>query len=148
LRGDKSLDLWCFEVWFGAFLLGCHFSFNDKLPNIILLGKTEESSDLGSSLWTQSLRHDNIGQAWDILFTLFDDGEGKDSKVLSDNTATNRLSLALSSSSWPVAGVAIGEEEFDSGREHDTLFHRKALLVITTRDAEDVTLPFITKTVS
>ena len=31
---------------------------------------------------------------------------------------------------------------------HDTLFHRKALLVVTTSDAEDVALEFIADTIA
>jgi len=66
---------------------------------------------------------------------------------LTDNAATDRLSLALASSSRSVTGVAIGEEESDTGWEHNTLLHRKALLVIATGDADNVALPFITQRV-
>lgn len=43
------------------------------LPDIVLLGQTEESSDLCSTLGTKSLGVDNIGQAGDVALALLDD---------------------------------------------------------------------------
>ena len=83
-----------------------------------MLAQTKESSDLGGTLGTESLGIDNISQARDFTFTLLDDGKGQDRKILSNNAATDGLALALTGSSRSVAGVAVGEEEFDTGREH------------------------------
>lgn len=88
-----------------------------SLPDIILLGQTEESSDLCSTLGTKSLGIDHVGQTGDVALALLDDGEGKNGKIVGDDGAANRLSLALTGSARSVAGVAIGEEEFDTGGE-------------------------------
>lgn len=61
LRCDKSLDLGGFGVWLAA-ALGCNFSSNDELSDVILLAQTKELSDLGSSLGTKSLWVDNVGE--------------------------------------------------------------------------------------
>ena len=88
------------------------------IPNIILLAETKESSNLAGTLGTQSLRNNSVCQARNICFTLLHNREGEDSKIVADNTASNGFALALTGSSGSVAGVAVGEEEFDSSGEH------------------------------
>jgi len=148
LRGNESLDLGGLCVWPCALLLGDDLTSDDELANIVLLGQAKESSNLGGTLRAKSLGVDDIGQAWDIAVALLDDRQGEYGKVLSDDAATNGLALAFTGSSRSVAGVAVGKEELDTGRKHDTLLHGKALLVIAASDAEDVALPFITETVA
>jgi len=148
LRGDQSLDLGGFGVWLSAFLLGDDFTSDDEFADIILLAQTEESSDLGGTLGTEAFGDDHISETWNITFALLDNGKSQDGKILTDNAATDRLALSLAGSSRSVAGVAVGEEKLDTSRKHDTLLHGKALLVIAASDAEDVALPFITKTVA
>jgi len=88
---DESLNLGSFGVWLLAFALWLHFSSNDEftsvdvsihdlncksnckcLPDIIFLVKTKELSDFRSTLGPQSLWLNDISQAWDIAFALFD----------------------------------------------------------------------------
>lgn len=88
---DESLNLGSFGVWLLAFTLWLHFSSNDEftsvdvsihdlncknsckcLPGIIFLVKTKELSDFRSTLGTQSLWLNDISQAWDFTFALFD----------------------------------------------------------------------------
>ena len=88
---DESLNLGSFGVWFLAFTLWLHFSSNDEftsvdvsihdpncksncicLPDIIFLVKAKELSDFCSTLGTQSLWLNDISQAWDFAFALFD----------------------------------------------------------------------------
>jgi len=147
LRGDESLDLWCLCVWLGALLLGDDFSSNDEFANIILLGQTEESTNLGGTLGAEALGVDNVGETWDVALALLDNGQSQNRQILSDNAATDRLALAFTGSARSVAGVAFRQEESDTGRKHNALLHGKALLVIAAGDAEDITLPLITKTV-
>jgi hypothetical protein len=128
-----------------------------NVPNIILLGETKELADLGGALGAEALGLDDIGEAGDIWLSLLDDGEGKNSEILSSDATTDGLALALTSAARSVAGVAFGEEELDTGREHlwlqvsanllalskrgstyDTLLHGKALLVVATGDANDL----------
>jgi len=162
LGSDEALNLGGLGVRLRTLLLGDNFATNDELANIILLGETKEAADLGGTLGTKALGLNSVGETRDILLALLDDGEGKHSQVLGDDAATDRLSLALTGATGSVAGVAIGEEELDTGREHlwtqvsanvlallgagltyDTLLHGKALLVIATGDADNVAFPLI-----
>jgi hypothetical protein len=59
------------------------------VPNIILFGQAEESSDLGGTLGTQSFRVDDIGEAGNVIITLLDDGESEDGEILTNNAASN-----------------------------------------------------------
>lgn len=59
------------------------------IPDIILLGETEESSNLGGTLGTKSLGVDNVGQTWDVAITLLDNGESKNRQVLTNDAATD-----------------------------------------------------------
>jgi hypothetical protein len=88
---DESLNLGGFGVWLLAFTLWLYFSSNDEftsvdvsihdlncksnckcLPDIIFLVKTKELSDFRSTLGTQSLWLNDISQARDFTFALFD----------------------------------------------------------------------------
>ena len=86
-----------------------------NVPNVILLAKTEEFSDLGGSLGTKSLWVDNIGQTWNVRLTLLDNGKSENRQILTNDATTNRLSLTLTRSARSVARVATGKEESDSG---------------------------------
>lgn len=44
-----------------------------SLPDIILLGQTKKSSNLCSTLGTESLGVDHVGQARDVTLALLDD---------------------------------------------------------------------------
>lgn len=138
LRSDESLDLGGLGVGFGTFLLGDDFTTDDEfavrrielasvhkaysgrkvIPDIILLGQTKEPSNLGGTFGTEALRVDDISETRDISLALLDDGQSQDGEILSDNAATHGFALALASSSRSVARVAVGEEQFDSGRKH------------------------------
>lgn len=83
-----------------------------------MLGETEKAADLGGTLGTEALGLNGVGEAGNVFVTLLDDGESEDSQVLGDDAATDGLALALTGAAGTVAGVAFGEEELDSGREH------------------------------
>lgn len=91
---------------------------------------------------------DNVGQAGNILIALLDDAESQDREVHADNATTNGLPLALTSAAGAVAGVAVREQESDTGRVHDTLLHRETLLVVSTGDPEDVALELVADAVA
>ena len=119
-----------------------------SFTHIVILAETEELADLGGTLGTQSARLALIGQTRDIRLTLLDNGESENGQVIGDNAATDRLSLALTSSAWAVAAVAVGEEESDTSWVHDTLLHRETLLVVATGDLESVALELIANAVA
>lgn len=119
-----------------------------ELTYIVLLGEAKELADLGSALGSKALGVDDVGQTGNVLLALLDDGQSKDGQVHADNATADRLALALAGAAGAVAGVAVGEEEADTGRVHDTLLHRETLLVVTAGDAEDVALPLVAEGVS
>lgn len=146
--GDQSLDLGGLGVRLGSLLLGGDLSSDDELSDIVLLGQVEELSDLGGSLGTQSSGQDGVGESGDLSLTLLDDGDGKNGDVGVDDATSNRLSLSLTRSSSSVARVTVSEEESGSVGEEDTLLHGETLLVVTTGDSENVTLPLVSDGVS
>jgi len=79
------------------------------------------------------------------LLTLLDDYEREDRDIGSDDASTNRLALALTRATGAVARVSVGEEESDTVRKEDTLLHWETLLVVSTRDPNDISLPFVTE---
>jgi hypothetical protein len=172
LGSDQTLDLGCLGVGLRALLLGLHLAADDELTNleswpsdstlceqedwrrsyekthIIFLAETEETADLGGTLGAETLGVNHVGEAGDVLVALLDDAQGKDGEVHADDAAADRFPLALAGAAGTVARVAIGEEEADTGRVHDTLLHREALLVVAAGDAEDVALELVADAVA
>jgi len=143
LWGNETLDLRSLGVWLLAFTLWLNLTTDNELANIIILGETEELSDLGSALRTQTLWVNDIGDTGDIVISLLDDGESKNGKIHSNNATTNGFALAFTSATRTIARVTFGEEKSDSSRVHNTLFHWETLLVVATSNLEDVALEFI-----
>jgi hypothetical protein len=79
LRGHQTLDLGGLGVVLLA--LTGDGTADDELADIVLLVETEESSDLGGTLGTESLGVDNVGETRDVILTLLDDAESKDGQV-------------------------------------------------------------------
>ena len=115
---------------------------------IVLLAEAEESADLGGSLGTEALGVDDVGQAGNVGLALLDDGEGENGEVHADDATTDGLAATLTAAAGSVAGVAVGEEESDTGRVHDTLLHGETLLVVAAGDLEDITLELIAEVVT
>ena len=91
---------------------------------------------------------DNVGDTGNVSVALLDDAQSKDRQVHADDAAADRLPLALAGATGAVAGVAVGEQEADTGRVHDTLLHREALLVVAAGDPEDVALELVADAVA
>lgn len=108
----------------------------------------KELSDLGGTFWAQSAWHRHVGQTGNFSVTLLGHNEGDHRQVWASNATSDRLSLTFTRSSWAVARVALGEQETHTVGEQDTLLHRETLLVVTSRDFEDVALEFIAETVT
>jgi len=148
LRSDETLDTRSLGVWLGTLLLGLDLTTNDELADIVFLAETEEAADLGRALGTQALGVYGIREARNVVVALLDNGQSKDGQVHGNNASTNRLSLALTRAAWAVAAVAVGEEKSDTGWVHDTLLHRKTLLVVAASDLEDVALELVADAVA
>ena len=108
----------------------------------------KESSDLGSTLGTETLGDSGVGQTGDILFTLLDDNKRQHREIRTNDTTTDGLSLAFTSAARTITRVALGHQKTNTVGQEDTLLHGETLLVVTTSDAENVTLEFITKSIA
>jgi hypothetical protein len=146
-RGDQTLDLWSLGLRL-LVALGRELSADDKLSDVVLLAESEHLADLGSSLWSQSLWHSRVGQAWQFSITLLGDDQGEDSHVWSNDATADGLALAFTSAARSVARVTLAEEETDTVWNQHTLLHRETLLVVTTSDLEYVALEFVSDGVS
>jgi len=107
LGSNQTLDLGGLGVWLLALTLGLDLTTDDKLADIVFLGETEETADLGGTLGTETLGVDDIGDTGNIVVALLDDGESENREIHSDNAATDRLALALTGTARSVTGVAI-----------------------------------------
>lgn len=91
---DESLNLGGLADLLSVLLV---FTVNDVLADIILLGEVEELADVGGSLGTKTagLSRGGVGKSGNILLTLLDDHEVEDSKIGTDDAATDGLALTL-----------------------------------------------------
>lgn len=115
---------------------------------IVILGETEELANLRGALGTKTLGVHNVGDTWDIIFALLNDGKSKNREIHSNDAATDRLALTLTSATRAVAGVAVGEKESDTSGMHNTLLHWETLLVVAAGDLEDVAFELITNAIA
>jgi len=144
-RSDESLNFGRLGVGFGILLLrALDLPSDNILSYIVILAQVEELSDLGCTFGTESFGEDVVRQSRDLALALLDDDEGEDGDVGTDDTPTDGLALALTTATRAVARVSIGEEETDTVGKQNTLLHGESLLVVSTRDTDNVTLEFIT----
>lgn len=122
LTSNQTLDLGSLGVWLGTLLLGSDLSADDKVANIVLLGKVEELADVVSALGTKTLGHDRLGvsQTGDVLFTLLDNDEVKGLHVGTNNATADGFTAALSSTTLTVARSVFAKQKTDTVRYKDT----------------------------
>lgn len=78
LLSDESLDLWGFVE---SLITRLDFSSNNILGDIVLLSKSEGSSDGVGSLWSKSSWSLGVGETWELSLTLLDDLEGNNGEI-------------------------------------------------------------------
>lgn len=145
---DEALDLGRLAAGLLAFLLGGDLAADNVLADIILLGEVEELADPAGALGAQAAGDLSVGEAGDFIVALFDNDEGEGADLGADDTAADRLALALAGLAWAVAGHALGEEKADALVCEHALKHGEALLVVAASNAEYVTLVLVTKAVA
>jgi len=143
---DQSLDLGGLSSDLLAFLFD--LSSDNESSDIIVFSQSEELSDLGGSLGAESLGLLVVSQTFNIGFTFLDDGDGNNRKIGTDDAASDGLSLSFTLSSGSVAGLASTHKESNSTLDEDTLLHGETVLIVTAGNFEDVSLEFITKSVT
>ena len=118
---------------------------SDRLIFSFLSLNTIELSDVISSLWAQSSWNSSIGQAGNLLLSLFDESYFQTFNIRTNNTSSDRFSFSFSGSFSSVAFSSWSEQKFDSGVGEDTLLHGESVSVKATSDFEDVTLEFVSQ---
>jgi hypothetical protein len=144
--GDQSLDLGCLS--YSLTLLVGERTGDDVLANIVILGQVEELADIVGTLGTQSTRNRFVGQSLYGVFTDLGDDQVQHSKVLPDDASTDRLTLSFARTPGSVGLVSLLTQETHSSVGQDTLTHGEALLIVSSRNAKDVSLKFFTQDVS
>lgn len=101
------------------------------------------------TLGTKALGHGTfrVRQARNLLLTLLDNNAVQGLNIGADNAAAHRLPAALTVAARAVARVTGAQKQAHTVGQENTLLHRETLLVVTTADAENVTLPLVTKRV-
>jgi hypothetical protein len=145
---DKTLDLGSLGVGLLLGVLGLNLTTDNELANIIRLVQVEELADVVGTLGSKTLGNSSVGKAGDVLLTLLDNDKRDDGQVRGDNATTDGLSLALTLAARAVGGVTLAQKKANTVGKKDTLLHGETLLIVTTRDAENVTLELVTNGVT
>jgi len=141
---DQTLNLGGLQGG-GLALLGRQWPLDDVLPDVIILVQVKELPDVRGTLGSQTPGDGVVGQSGDLGITLLDDGHGQNGKVSVNDASADGLTLPLTGTTLAVASVTLLEEKADTSLGHDTLLHGESLLVVSSGDAEDITLPFVTQ---
>ena len=143
---DKTLDLGGLTDLLA--LLAGELAVDDVLANIVVLGQVEKLADIVGTLGTQTTGNGFVGQSLDGLFSDLGDYQVQDSDVLSYNASTDGLALAHTTATLAVARHTIFKKQTHASVLQDTLLHRETLLVVATRDAENVSRVLIAESVA
>ena len=138
-RSDQTLYLGCLVSLMFAFFLG-KSSLNDILSNVVLFGKVVQLADLPNPLWAQSTWLHFVRESRDIGVPLADNDEIEHTQTVIDNAAVDRLTPPLSGTSRSETAVSLLEEQLDAASSEYTLLHWETLFVISTTDANNVSL--------
>ena len=110
--------------------------------HIIILPQPKELANLSRPLRPQPLRQHLVRDSRNLLVTLLDHTQCQHRQIHRNNAPPHTLPLPLPSPPGPITAVARAQQQADSRRVHDTLLHRKPLLVVAAGDLEDVAFEF------
>jgi len=147
-RRDETLDLRRLGLGLLLSLLQLDWPSDNILSDIIVFVEVEKLADLASSFGSQTTGDGGVGKAWDISFALLDDDEVEHGQVGVDDASPDASAVTLSGASGSVARVLGAEKKADTPVGQHSLHHGESLLVVSTTDAEHVTLPLISEGVS
>lgn len=146
--GDQTLDFGSLGLGLLAFLLGRDNAANNDFANIVFLGKIEELTQLAGTLGSETTGNSGIGETRKRVLASLDNGQREGRKIRSNDTTTDGLALTLTSAALTEALVTLTQEEANTVVKENTLHHRETLLIITTSNLQDVSLPLVTKSIS
>ena len=135
--GDQTLDLGGLEVLLAVAL---DLTTDDELADVISLGQTEQLTDVGGTLGSQTAGFLLVSETGDVTLTLSQDGQAADGDVGADDAASDGLTLAGTVATLTEGLHAFLEQQTNTSVGHDTLHHGETLLVVTTGDAEEIAL--------
>jgi len=118
----------------------------DSLLRLGLLN-SEQLSNLGGSLGSQSSWLLIVGQSLDFLLSLSDEGEGQDSDVVINDASSNALPLSLTRSSDSIAGVALAHQNLGASLGDNSLLHGESLLVVSSSDSKNIALVLLSQSI-
>jgi len=140
---DEALDLGRLSLGLLLTFLQLQRPSNDVLSDVVVLVEVEQLADLSRSFGSQATRDGGVGQAWNISLALLHDDEVENGQVSVDDAPSNAPTMTLSRASGSVARVLGAEEETDAPVGQHALHHGETLFVVSTADAEHVSLPLV-----
>merc|ERR1719236_66941 len=140
LLRDQPLDL-------RRLLLLSGLAADDILANVVLLGQVEDLADVRSAFRTKAAGLIVIREPGDFLLPLLCHDELHDREIRRCDATPNALALARTLTTRAIRLHTLTEEETNAIVRQHTLHHREALLVVPTRNLEDVAFELITKRV-
>jgi hypothetical protein len=142
-RSHQTLNLGGLAA--GDTLLAGKVTVDDILADIVVLGQVEKLANVVGTLGTQTTGDGLVRQTLDSLFSHLGDDQVQNGNIVTDNTSTDRLALSLTLAARSVGLVSLLTEKTDSRVCEDTLTHGEPLLVVSTRNAEDVSVKVFTE---
>ena len=116
--GDESLDTRGNALI--LFTLLGDGATDDVLGDRVALVQSKELADLVGTLGPESTGDRTVGQTRNLALALFHNDEVENRQVVVDNAPTHRFALALASSTWAVALLALGQEQLDTTNRTNT----------------------------
>ena len=101
----QSLNFRSLGIWFLISIFWLNFPPDDEFPDIIFFCQVEEFADFAGSLRSKTFGVSDISESRKVGIALFDNDDGKDRKVGSDDTTTDRLAFTFTSTTGTVARV-------------------------------------------
>lgn len=95
---------------------------------------TEETSDLGCTFRLVSVWNVDISETLDLLILSINQDDIQGVQVRADNTAADRLTLWLSSTTLAEAFATLAKDKAYTSGLQNALEHREALTIVTTSD--------------
>jgi hypothetical protein len=143
LRGNETLDLRHLD---GGLLVTATRNLTLHpvlLLQLISLVKSKELADASRTLGTKAPRDGGISETRKLALSLLDNNQVQNLDFRRNDAATNALPLPLALPALAIARGSLLQKQAHALGCHDTLLHGETLLVVASRDLEDVTLELI-----
>jgi len=147
-RRDQALDLGSLSLRLLLTFSQFDGSSYDVLTDVVILGQVKQLPDLSGSLGTETTGDRRVSQTWNIGLSLLDDDEVKNGEIGIDDASSDAPSVTLTSTARTVARVLSTQQKSHTTIGQHALHHGETLLVISTADSEDVSLPLVAQRIA